>query len=136
MLHQTAHPNLLLLVPRSLSAAPATTDTCVRCAQESQASGAPGMGNAWMASRAAESANVWKVSTALLVKCVKWAGMELTANQVTAMAILQLVFCSQGEKSGPTTSETGPQRVGHQGRVVGMSACGQPLVAPFSSLKE
>lgn len=39
------------------------------------------MGNAWTASRAVESANVWKVSMALLVKCVKWAGMELTANQ-------------------------------------------------------
>lgn len=34
-----------------------------------------------MASRAVESANVWKVSTELPVKCVKWADTELTANQ-------------------------------------------------------
>lgn len=94
------------------------------------------MGNAWTASRAVESANAWKVSTALLVKCVKWAGMELTANQVTAIVILQLMFCSQGEKSRLATSETGPQLVAQQGRVVGMSACDQPLVSPFSSLKE
>lgn len=108
----------------------------MRCAQESQAGGAPGTGNAWTASRAAGSANAWKVSTALLVKCVKWAAMELTANQVTAIVILQLMFCSQGEKSGPTTRTTGPQLVARQGRVVGMSARDQPLVAPFSSLKE
>lgn len=59
----------------------------MRCAQGSQASGAPGTGSARMASRAAESAGAWKVSTGLPVKCVKWADTELTANQVTAMAI-------------------------------------------------
>lgn len=34
-----------------------------------------------MASRAAESAGAWKVSTGLPVKCVKWADTEPTANQ-------------------------------------------------------
>lgn len=59
----------------------------MRCAQGSQASGARGTGSARMASRAAESADAWKVSTELPVKCVKWADTEPTANQVTAMAI-------------------------------------------------
>lgn len=68
---------------RGQSAVPATTDTCARCAQGSQASGAPGTGNARTASRAVGSVDAWRVSTALPAKCVKWADMELTANQVT-----------------------------------------------------
>lgn len=53
-----------------------------------------------MASRAVESANVWKVSTELPVKCVKWADTELTANQVTAMAIASCAYraAHEGEK--------------------------------------
>lgn len=72
----------------------------MRCAQGSQASGAPGTGSARMASRAAESAGAWKVSTGLPVKCVKWADTELTANQVTAMAIAACAQCAahEGEK--------------------------------------
>lgn len=55
-----------------------------------------------MALRAVESANAWKVSTALPVKCVKWADTELTANQVTLMAIAACLYhlAFQGEKSG------------------------------------
>lgn len=39
---------------------------------------------------------------ALPVKCVKWADMELTANQVTLMAIAACLYylAFQGEKSG------------------------------------
>lgn len=72
----------------------------MRCAQGSQASGAPGTGSARMASRAAESAGAWKVSTGLPVKCVKWADTEPTANQVTAMAIAACAQCAahEGEK--------------------------------------
>lgn len=74
----------------------------MRCAQGSQASGAPGTGNARTAWRAAGSADAWRVSTALPVRCVKWAGMELTANQVRLMAVAACLLpsCLHGEKSG------------------------------------
>lgn len=53
-----------------------------------------------MASRAVESADAWRASTALPVKCVKWADTELTANQVTLVAIAACLCHSAGEERG------------------------------------
>ena len=87
VLPKMAHPTCSCSFLRGPSAAPAITDTCARCAQGSQANGAPGMGNARMAWRAVESADAWRVSMAQPAKCVKWDDTELTANQVTLKAI-------------------------------------------------
>lgn len=91
-------------------------DTCVRCAQGSRGSGALGTGNARTAWRAAESADAWRVSTALPVKCVKWADTELTANQVTLVAIAAGLYDSAGKGRKVTTSKL-------LGEVVGGKKC-------------
>lgn len=144
-----AYSNLFLLFSRGLSAALATTDTCAICAQESQDSGALGTGNARTASRAVESADAWRVSTAPPVKCVKWADMELTANQVTLMAIAACCYhpACKGRKWPRLSSREGswegsnvprPLRQGKswqatERRTVGVSTCGQPEWPHFSS---
>lgn len=58
-------------------------DTCVRCAQENQATGVLEMECVKMALKAVESASAKKATTALPVRCASQGDMEPTANQVT-----------------------------------------------------
>lgn len=104
-----------------------------------------------MASRAVESADAWRVSTAPPVKCVKWADTELTANQVTLMAIAACLYrpackgrkvatsqLSGGVAGGwkcPKTSETGEQLADHREREACERLWSARGVAPFFALK-
>lgn len=117
------------------------------CAQGSQAGGAPGTGNARTAWRAAGSADAWRVSTALPVRCVKWADTELTANQVTLMAVAacpyhpactgrkvamsQLLGGVVRGKKYPEASETSKELQATERETAGMSTCGQPESGPI-----
>lgn len=100
-----------------------------------------------MVLRAVESADAWRVSMVLPVKCVKWADTELTANQVTLMAIAACLYhpackgrkvatsqLSEGVVGGrkcPKTSETGEQLMGHREREACERLWSARGVAPF-----
>lgn len=78
------------------------------------------MGNARMASRAVGSADAWRVSTALPVRCVKWDDTEPTANQVTPMAMAAWLYQTVCKGRKVATSQL-------SGGVVGGQKCPKTL---------